>query len=185
MIIGPGNIPNSDIPGVLTTSQREHYLLRGMAFTQSTVYTFGSAEVNNFIIDPTGYTPDSEQKYGLIYYDIPAMAATGGPLLIEYFSAPAYSDIGTVTVPAVFNRNSLSPRTAQMIITEGATITDPGDAISQLLLPATSVGVNGAPAAIGEALPFVVGSAVKFLMRVTNENGAGVRMQIRQNWFEI
>lgn len=186
--IGPGNTPNSKVAGIINTSQREAFFLLGMAFTQSSVFTMGSGGVLNFLIDPTNYLPDQEQIYNKIIYEIPAFSATAGPILIEFFSNPVTSSPGTDTFPLPFNRIADSQRTVQLKITQGPTVSDFGVKLSEILIPATSIGIHGTPAAVTEILPFsmhVGENGTPLLMRVTNQNGSNTMVGIRHNWFEI
>lgn len=184
MNIGPGSTPQSDIPGYIITSQKEEFFLKGMAFTQSSVYTLGAAEVLDILIDPSNYIPDNEQKLGFLVAEVPAFGATAGPILIDFYKGTTVSNNGTPADPPPFNRNAMSSRTAQVEIYTGPTITDPGFNFSSIIVPSTSVGVNGTPAQSPTELP-VTFSGDLILIRMTNENGAGTKVGVRNNWFEI
>lgn len=182
--IGPGAFPQSRIAGLITTSQRETALLKGQAFTQSQVFTLSAGLILNFLIDPTGYVPEEDQIYGEIVFEVPSFSATGGPILIEFFTNPIFTLPGALVTPPPFNRDAGNPRTPQLSLTQAPTLTSPGTLLSQILLPATSTGVVGTPSSVSEALPFIFGEHA-LLMRTTNENGAGVRFNIRHNWYEV
>lgn len=183
------NVQKSLIPGAITMSQDEHYFVKEMAFTQSARYIFSSDETKWFLINPTNYTPDTEQEFGRIILQIPEIDAIAGPMYIDFYGSPSLGvAVPTPVSPPPFNRIGSSSRVAQLEISQlnVAPSVSLGTLFSQLLLPATAAGVgqqNGASTA--RSLPFGLDANVPILMTVLNKDGNLTDAGIRLGWFEI
>lgn len=182
---GAEALPKTSIPGVIGTTQREAFFLLGQAFTQSADYTIGDGATMDFLLDPTGYTPDEEQLYGQVIFDVPTFFAAAGPLVVSFFAAPDISAPGTPLSPGAFNRDANSSRVSQMLLTHTPTIVSDGVLYSKILIPATAGGPVNVGSQSFDNLPFNLNLANKTLMRVVNENGANTRFGVRNSWFEI
>lgn len=184
-------VDKSIFPGNLIMPQSQHYFLKEQAFTQSKRYTFASAETKWFLLDPTNYTPATDQEFGQIITEVPSFFAEAGPLEIDFYVAP---DLGTAVAtplsPGGFNRAAFSTRTNQLELSSLNIAPDGagglGTLFSQLLIPANSTGVGQQVGfSVEEQLPIALDLTKTTLMTVKNLDGAGVNVGIRINWFEI
>lgn len=174
------------LAGLITTTQKEAFFIQGQAFTQSEVHTLSSNQVKDFIISPKNYTPDAEQIYGRIFLEIPIMTSTDGPILLEFFKLPVITTPGAVLAMPLFNRDTNSPRTAQLELTQDPIMSSPGVPVSQLLLPSSAAGHNTSPASVGPSpLPYGLKNDEDTLLRITNDGGNGNQVEIRWYWYEI
>jgi len=162
--------------GIKMLSLQESAFILGNAYTHSDYdLDIADSAVIDFLFDPTACTCDQ------LVAEVPLFNATGGPVTIEFFSAPTVTLNGTELVS--FNRRAV-PKVAEAKLYKGPTLSDPGTRFSGLLLPATAAAQGNTGDQTIQGLPFEVDLAIKVLIRVTNLNGAGVDIGRRFDWVE-
>lgn len=188
-MIGNGLIPKGSPPGVVMMSQEEYYFLLGLAFTQSSIYTFGSAEDKLFLFDPTNYIPDpgASQKLGQIVSEPPSFFAESGPLEIRFYGAPTLGPATpTPVTPPPFNRNPAFGVSAQLELSLlDQEPTDRGTLFSEILIPATGTHGNSTGFESAKTLPFAPTLDEQIIISVLNTDGADNSVGMRINWYEI
>jgi hypothetical protein len=155
--------------------------MKGEVYLFAHDYTFASSEVKDLLLDPTGYTPPPQTEPGLAML-VPDISASAGPLLIELFSGTVVSANGVEQVSTPQDYRAAGP--AAMKIYLGPTITTLGTARGELLVPATSIGLNQRGQTLESDEPLTLDISQKYLIRLTNENGAGTRVGLKFAWAE-
>ena len=172
--------------GAVVTSQKEAALLRGQAFTQSQVFTFSAGQVKDFIISPQSYVPGPTQLEGRIFFEIPIMSAIDGPVLVEFYDSPVITTQGTSLALPLFNRDSQSSISAQLIITQDPVLSSTGDPLSQLLIASSVTRFSTSSASVGASpLAYGLNNNADLLFRITNDGGNDNQVSIRHYWYEI
>lgn len=182
------NIPKSGISGAVTLTQAQHYFVLEQSFTQSGRYSFGAGETKYFLIDPTGYVPDADQKFEKIIIEVPSFFAAAGPLEVNFYRDPTIAPaVPAALSPGGFNRMASSIRTPDLALSlldvaPGSV----GALFSEILIPASATGGGQKIGfSVGETLPFGLDLTKLVLMSVKNNDGADTLVGIRFNWFEI
>lgn len=180
---------SAPIPGAVTMMQDEFYFLKEQAFTQSERFTFDAAEVKWFTIDPRNYTPGATQTVGSIILRLPAFSADAGPIFVDFYVNPTLgAAVQSALAMPSFNRAAASAITAQLELRtlDVAPTVSLGTPLSQLLVPSTATGSGQQTGnTVNESLPFAIDLTSVILMVVTNTDGAGTSVNIRNGWFEI
>lgn len=161
-----------------TTNVQEDAFVNGQAFSYEDYLSYNTDEVKDFLFDPTAFIGTN------IVIVPPLFAATAGPVLIDYYVGTTASDNGTLL--GISNRRGTSTNENQAILRLNPTISNVGTRFTGRLVPATGVNpVQGIGGASSSALPFEVDYSFKYLIRVTNTDGAGVYVQTDLTWLEI
>lgn len=155
---------------------------QGRAFSCTHDYTFDTDETKDFLIDPANYVPPLMSE-GNIAVGPLRLDTDGGPLHVELFSETTVSANGEELTS--FNRNEKSTNVAGVKVFFGPTITDVGTPLSEEIVPATSLGAIESGMQGLSRMPALLDSSKRILVRITNENGAGVRVGFSFNWLEI
>jgi hypothetical protein len=161
----------------------EECFLNGHAFSYIDYLIYGSSEVKDFVIDPRAFV-NPPNGYNRVMSEVPVFNATAGPITIQVYGDTQAADDGTLI--NLYNRDGRSSKPiADTIIRLNPTITSPGINFANYLVPATGVSpATGAPASVGDVLPFNLRLDQKYLFRITNTNGNGVYVGVRSIIYE-
>jgi hypothetical protein len=102
---------------------------------------------------------------------------------VQFFQGVTVSANGTELTS--FNRSAKSTNLADMKIYVAPTVTDPGTALGEVIVPATAVGAIHSGSEVQIEFPAEFDTSKKMLIRMTNENGAGARVAMSLSWLEL
>jgi hypothetical protein len=173
---GPGatiGLANSQV----VTTPSEELFIQGKAFSFEDYFTFGAAQVKNFIFDPTAFSGNQ------LVFNPFLFAASSGPLLIDFYANTDADDDGTLLVPS--NRRSGFPAPVS-VFRLNPTVNDLGTRFAGDSVPATGAGVGNTNGAGNQpGLPFEIDFSLKYAFTITNQDGADTIVQIKTTWFEF
>lgn len=184
-IVGGASQPLKSITGGnIAVSIPEDFFARGKAFTHQDYHTMVAAQVMNFIFDPTAYVPPPGALNRIVGF-FPSIFAEAGPILMDiYYDVDASGD---GVVQEIFNRDSISTNVASSTLKlDPTTITSPGTRFTGIGIPANSIGSGQqVSSSVEDQLPFALDTTKKYLIRLTNQNGADTLVTMRFTFFEI
>lgn len=160
-----------------TTNTQEDAFVNGLVFSYEDYLIYGDDEVKNFIFDPTAFTGTN------LVITPPQFSASSGPITVEYFIGATADNDGTLL--GISNRRGTSSNVNKAILRLAPSNISEGTRFAGRLIPATGVNPNqGSGNASGSNLPFEIDCSVKYLIRITNTDGAGVYVQTDFTWIE-
>ena len=161
---------------VVTGSIQERLFIEGKSFAFEDYFTFDTDEVKTIVVDPKKFA-------GLnLTFDPILFSATAGPIVLDYYSGVAAGDDGTMLLGS--NRRPSFQR-PQTIFRINPTIIDIGTRFAGDIVPSTGVApANSSGSSNTVSLPFELLTIIKYAVKLTNKNGAGVIVSMKVNWFE-
>lgn len=150
------------------------HLHEGRVFSATEVVSIPAASPENFLIKVPSAAVQLAPPHGVF-----RITASGTVVFVFYEGAIVAAD-GTEL--SKINRSRLSPRTSQLGIFNGTTISNDGVQLLAGLL------LGGSPASSGVSASFeneVIGNFdTNYLLRVTNTGGSAVDVALQFTWYE-
>lgn len=163
----------------LTSSISENLFVAGKSFSYEDYLVFSLNEVKTIVLDSSEYTGENLVVLPLVFY------ATGGPILVDYYTSVISNDDGTLLTPSNRRESFLPPKSLLRLNPTNFS----GDRFTGDIIPATGLGVGNISGQGNQAnvlgLPFELISNVKHAITLENKNGSGVYVQIKLTWFEV
>jgi hypothetical protein len=185
MTMGNSPGPQKSITGAnMMVSIPEDFFARGLAYSYQDYMNYEAAQVRNFIFDPTNYIPP-EGAEGRVVGFFPSFFAEAGPITAEFFAGTEEEGDGTPLV--LFNRDGSSVNIPLSTLkVDPSEITNDGTRFTGIGIPANATGSGQQVSSeVQDELPFALDITQKYLIRVTNTNGAGTLVMMRFTFFEI
>lgn len=168
--------------GIINTALQEELFIRGYAFSFEDYFLMGASEVLDIVVDPTSFKSITGQN-NLVFNNLGG-SATAGPITIDIHAGVNADNDGDILESS--NRRASIGTAAQVILRKNPTINNAGVKFAGDLIPGT--GLNPATATGAKntgALPFEITNTTKYMLRITNHNGADTYLQLKLTWFEV
>lgn len=168
---------SSDTNAVLTTNNEEDYIFRGLAYSAEEYVTIPDGSTS-YLLDVSGISKTGWVSLPLVF------TAVEGPVIITFYEGGDYSGGSAITV---FNRSRMKPvRSNELIITQGATGTDPGTELFSIGGGSTGgVFTAGESGDLGNKELILWNAEDNILIDVDNQTGGSLNISYLFTWFEF
>ena len=166
----------------ITTNTQENEFVKGNVYSYEDFTIYAASQVKYLYLDCSLYTGQNFVVFP------PAFSSSSGPVTIEFFADPTVVAPGTELGVSNRRGTSLNVNTAKLYNVDditGTNITDEGTRFTGRVIPATGTApANSSGSVSSGALPFELNTAVNYLIKITNLDGAGVYIQTDFSWME-
>lgn len=164
------------VKGITIAEWENRLICEGKGFLYGDYKQYTNGQVVEWIFDPTAYTGD------YIYFIFPSFAATGGPLLVDFYVGATYTGGTQQTVVGLKSDGSV----VQSKVIYDVTIVNPGVRTGGRLIHASgSSPATAAPAESASRQLTIFSKTLVNRVRIQNTIVSTVYVQHDFLWFEI